>query len=179
MLQFLTVLLYIVLSLTSLFLICLVLIQRGKGGGLAGAFGGAGGSSAFGTKAGDVFTRVTMYSAAVWIALNMVLVVVSGNRTSAWGPAPAKADKSEVKTSETVPLQPGESTRIETTPPSIKIDSGAKSDTVIPGSGASPSTPPAIPESPKKSETVAPPSGAVPSTPPALPDDPFKPSPKS
>ena len=39
----------------SLFLIALVLIQRGRGGGLAGAFGGAGGQSAFGTKAGDVF----------------------------------------------------------------------------------------------------------------------------
>jgi preprotein translocase subunit SecG len=35
--------------LTSLFLIFLILIQRGKGGGLAGAFGGVGGSSAFGT----------------------------------------------------------------------------------------------------------------------------------
>ena len=45
--------------LISLFLICLILIQRGKGGGLAGAFGGVGGSSAFGTKAGDVFTKVT------------------------------------------------------------------------------------------------------------------------
>ena len=49
--------------LVSLFLICLVLIQRGKGGGLAGAFGGMGGSSAFGTKAGDIFTRVTMVTA--------------------------------------------------------------------------------------------------------------------
>ena len=75
--QFLTVLLYILLAITSLFLICLVLIQRGKGGGLAGAFGGAGGSSAFGTKAGDVFTRVTMITAGVWIALNMLLVVLS------------------------------------------------------------------------------------------------------
>ena len=55
------------LVLLSLFLICLVLIQRGKGGGLAGAFGGVGGSSAFGTKAGDVFTRVTIIVAAVWI----------------------------------------------------------------------------------------------------------------
>ena len=45
------------LVLTSLFLIFLVLIQRGRGGGLAGAFGGAGGQSAFGTKAGDVFSR--------------------------------------------------------------------------------------------------------------------------
>ncbi|MDP6059564.1 MAG: preprotein translocase subunit SecG, partial [Pirellulaceae bacterium] len=46
--------------LTALFLILLVLIQRGRGGGLAGAFGGAGGQSAFGTKAGDMFTRITI-----------------------------------------------------------------------------------------------------------------------
>jgi len=83
--QFVTALLYILLALTSLFLICLVLIQRGKGGGLAGAFGASGGSSPFGSKAGDVFTRVTMISAAIWIALNMLLVVISNNRTSAWG----------------------------------------------------------------------------------------------
>jgi len=51
--------------LVSLFLICLILIQRGKGGGLAGAFGGVGGSSAFGTKAGDTFTRITVVTAAI------------------------------------------------------------------------------------------------------------------
>ena len=82
--QFVTAFLYVLLSITSLFLICLVLIQRGKGGGLAGAFGGAGGSSAFGTKAGDVFTRVTMITAAIWIAQAMLLVVISNNRTSAY-----------------------------------------------------------------------------------------------
>src|ERR1700683_4057719 len=49
------------------FLILLVLIQRGRGGGLAGAFGGAGGSSAFGSKAGDQFTRITIYAAAFWV----------------------------------------------------------------------------------------------------------------
>ena len=48
------------------FLILLVLIQRGKGGGLAGAFGGAGGSSPFGSRAGDTFTRVTLIVAAIW-----------------------------------------------------------------------------------------------------------------
>ena len=56
----------------GLFLIGLVLIQRGKGGGLAGAFGGVGGSSPFGSKAGDTFTRITIYVAAVWILLIMV-----------------------------------------------------------------------------------------------------------
>jgi preprotein translocase subunit SecG len=88
--QFVTALLYVTLSVTSLFLICLVLIQRGKGGGLAGAFGGAGGSSAFGTKAGDVFTRVTMITAAIWISQAMLLVIISNNRTSAYS-RPAKA----------------------------------------------------------------------------------------
>ena len=62
--------------LTSLFLIGLVLIQRGKGGGLAGAFGGVGGSSPFGSKAGDTFTRITIGVAAVWILLIMFQVKV-------------------------------------------------------------------------------------------------------
>ena len=35
--------LMVLLFLTSVFLILLVLIQRGRGGGLAGAFGGLGG----------------------------------------------------------------------------------------------------------------------------------------
>ena len=54
------------LSLLCVFLILLILIQRGKGGGLAGAFGGMGGQSAFGTKAGDTFMRITIVAAAVW-----------------------------------------------------------------------------------------------------------------
>ena len=70
----LTPLLNVLLVLTSLFMICLILIQRGKGGGLAGAFGGVGGSSAFGSRAGDTFTRVTIYVAAVWILLIMVMI---------------------------------------------------------------------------------------------------------
>ena len=57
------------LFMTAVFLILLVLIQRGKGGGLAGAFGGMGGQSAFGTKAGDLFTRITIGVAAFWIIL--------------------------------------------------------------------------------------------------------------
>jgi preprotein translocase subunit SecG len=64
----------VTLILLSLFMILLVLIQRGKGGGLAGAFGGAGGSSAFGSRAGDTFTRVTIISAAIWLLLIMILI---------------------------------------------------------------------------------------------------------
>ena len=69
------VLTYILIGIVSIFMIGLILIQRGRGGGLAGAFGGVGGSSAFGTRAGDVFTRITIVTASVWIALNMGLVI--------------------------------------------------------------------------------------------------------
>lgn len=66
------------LTLSSLFLIALVLVQQGKGGGLAGAFGGMGGQSAFGTKAGDVFTRVTIVTALVWIFFCMLAIKLIG-----------------------------------------------------------------------------------------------------
>ncbi len=59
----------ITIFLTSLFLVLLVLVQRGRGGGIAGALGGAGGQSAFGTKAGDLFTRITVGVAAFWILM--------------------------------------------------------------------------------------------------------------
>ena len=58
----------------GLFLILLVLIQRGKGGGLIGALGGAGGSSPFGSRAGDQFTRLTIYVAIIWLGLTMLQV---------------------------------------------------------------------------------------------------------
>ena len=69
-----------VIVLLTLFLIGIILIQRGKGGGLAGAFGGVGGSSAFGTKTGDVFTKITVGVAIAWILLSMLMVVLTNRR---------------------------------------------------------------------------------------------------
>lgn len=65
----------VLLTLTGLFLVLLVLVQRGRGGGLSGAFGGMGGQSAFGTKAGDVFTRITIGAAIFWILLCLAAVI--------------------------------------------------------------------------------------------------------
>jgi preprotein translocase subunit SecG len=62
-----------ILWITSSFLIILVLIQRGRGGGLAGALGGMGGQSAFGAKAGDTFTRITIVVASTWIVICVLL----------------------------------------------------------------------------------------------------------
>ncbi len=76
---FLQYVLYTVLLIGSIFLILLILIQKGRGGGLAGALGGMGGYSAFGTRAGDVFTRITIGAAAVWFLSAMVLAYVNLN----------------------------------------------------------------------------------------------------
>jgi preprotein translocase subunit SecG len=72
------ILLGTLLVLISSFLIMIVLVQRGRGGGLTGALGGAGGQSAFGAKAGDVFTRITMVTAGIWIVLCVITVKMVG-----------------------------------------------------------------------------------------------------
>ena len=64
------------LMLLSVFLILVILVQRGRGGGLTGALGGMGGQSAFGTKAGDLFTRITIVVAAIWVLLSMASLKV-------------------------------------------------------------------------------------------------------
>ncbi len=73
-------LLQILLFLMAAFLILIILVQRGRGGGLAGALGGPGGSSAFGAKAGDAFTKITMYAAVGWFVLCIIASVWGGGR---------------------------------------------------------------------------------------------------
>lgn len=99
MIIFVRFLLGFLLVFTALFLILLVLIQRGRGGGLAGALGGMGGQSAFGAKAGDVFTKITIGVAGFWILLCIVSVNVLGNRESPFaeglgGSAPMSMEES-------------------------------------------------------------------------------------
>ena len=55
------------------FMTLLILIQKGRGGGLSGAFGGAGGNTAFGSKTGDVLTWVTSVVFFVFLLLSIVL----------------------------------------------------------------------------------------------------------
>lgn len=93
------------LSTTALFLILLVLIQRGRGGGLAGAFGGMGGQSAFGTKAGDVFTKITVAVAAFWIVLCILATNVLGRQRTLFSSNLGSAAPQSV-----APLTPAEST---------------------------------------------------------------------
>lgn len=76
-------LLFIFMVILSLFLILIILLQRGKGGGLVGAFGGMGGSSMFGTKTSDVFLKITIWTTVVWFVTcfggRYILSMKSGN----------------------------------------------------------------------------------------------------
>lgn len=55
----------------SVLLIGLVLLQKNRGAGLSGAFGGVGGHTAFGTKTGDFLTWVTVGLTAIFLLLSI------------------------------------------------------------------------------------------------------------
>lgn len=66
-----------------LFLVLVVLLQPGKGGGLGGAFGGAGQQVFGGRGAGNFMTRLTWVSAAAFIVTSVSLAYLasSGDRS--------------------------------------------------------------------------------------------------
>jgi preprotein translocase subunit SecG len=63
-------LLAFMLVMVCMLLILVVLLQKGRGEGLAGAFGGSSGS-AFGAKTGDVFTWVTVSLFVAYMGLSV------------------------------------------------------------------------------------------------------------
>src|ERR1039458_5154894 len=93
---------YFVVSLHILvcfFLIGVVLLQQGRSADLAGAFGGQGSQTAFGPRAAaNVLTRLTTYSAIVFMLTSITLTVLmvragsgSGSVLDSSKPAPVSA----------------------------------------------------------------------------------------
>ncbi|GJQ27607.1 MAG: hypothetical protein HBSAPP02_26390 [Phycisphaerae bacterium] len=75
--------------LVSLLLMGLILLQKNRGSGLSGAFGGVGGHTAFGTKTGDFLTWVTVGLAGVFIILSITAVFVFERAVTPATAAPA------------------------------------------------------------------------------------------
>lgn len=93
----------------ALFLVCLllmgiVLIQKGRGGGLTAAFGGGGGGGAFGAKTGDVFTGITVVLAFVYL-----LLTVFGNFVLRPDQQALAAQNAIQRPPGTTPVQPAQS----------------------------------------------------------------------
>jgi preprotein translocase subunit SecG len=140
----------VVIVILTLFLIVLILIQRGKGGGLAGAFGGMGGSSAFGARTGDVFTKVTVGVAIAWILLSMLMVVLTNRKPKSDWIDPAAVTttdsgspsgrNSKSKSTDSTSLPPESTTPPKSTGDSLPAD--VKTLTELPDPLATPVIPP-------------------------------------
>ena len=100
-------------------LILVVLLQRGRGGGLAGAFGGGGGSSAFGAKTGDVFTWITVVVATVFVGLSVAANFVFDDSATA---RVQGADLGQTPPVDTTPA-PGTQSDLPPVPPSPPLGS--------------------------------------------------------
>ena len=83
------------------FLIGVVLIQQGRSADLAGAFGGQGSQTAFGPRAAaNVLTRLTTWSAVIFMVTSLSLVVLymrgtgsTSHSVTEHSSAPAKSGK--------------------------------------------------------------------------------------
>ncbi len=59
--------------LVSIVLVLVILIQKGRGGGLSGAFGGGMGGGLLGSKTGDFLTWVTIVLVGVFLTLAVLM----------------------------------------------------------------------------------------------------------
>src|SRR5436309_3010831 len=116
--------------LVCIFLTLLVLIQKGRGGGLAGAFGGAGGNTAFGSKTGDVLTWATSVVFGIFLLLAVALNLFANARNANTPTATALPARTPART----PVVPGN------VPGPGPLNDPVTSDPVLP-----PSPPPAAP----------------------------------
>jgi preprotein translocase subunit SecG len=106
---FLTVLIVIV----SILLIIIVLIQNEDGDSMGGLFAG-GGSSAFGSRAGNVLTRATSVLGGLFLVLSLALALV--NRSPA-GSGVEEAGREAGQTQESGDWWQGEEGAAPETPP--------------------------------------------------------------
>lgn len=103
----------------------IILIQKGKGGGLSGAFGGAGGGAGLlGTKTGDFLTWVTISL----VGLFFLLAIVLGIFLTTDNPPPAS-----IATPAGLPAPPANATepgpaKTETPPPSNTGETSGNAD---------------------------------------------------
>lgn len=106
-----TTLLIIIHVLVCLFLICIVLLQHGKGADVGASFGGSGSQSLFGTEGPvPLLNKITTLGAIVFMATSISLAYISAKESTGTvmsdvkvGPAPVE-QKQDVTEPLTVPV---------------------------------------------------------------------------
>lgn len=77
-----TTLIIVVHTIVSLFLICIVLLQHGKGADIGASFGGSS-QSLFGTEGPiPLLNKITTFAAIVFMGTSITLAYLSAHRTS-------------------------------------------------------------------------------------------------
>ena len=92
------------LIVVSAAMVLIILVQRPQGGGLAGAFGGAGGAgtdTVFGGRVGDALTYATVTAFVIYLALAISLSLLDNSEPAPVLPTAAAA---------TTPLETSDST---------------------------------------------------------------------
>ncbi len=85
-----------------LFLIIVVLLQSGKSGDIAAAFGGQGSQTAFGPRgAATVLTKATTWCAVIFMLTSITLSIVASRKTGG---------KSVLENTSSAPAKPGNTT---------------------------------------------------------------------
>ena len=110
--------LIIVMLLDAFVLMAAVLMQSGKGGGLAASFGGgSAGDALFGARqAGNLLTKITWWAAGIFLGLAFIMQLISARRSGptsvldqTFAPAPVKSAPAPAKSGDaaapSVPLQ--------------------------------------------------------------------------
>ena len=121
-------LLTIVHILVCLILIVAVLLQSGKAGDLAGAFGGAGSQSVFGPRGvATILSKVTTISAVLFMVTSMGLWIISSKGAR----SVVRGEAAEAVETTTVPAAKTESTDIKP-PEEIKQEAQEKEKTAPP-----------------------------------------------
>lgn len=148
--MFLKVILLTVEILVSLLLIGVVLLQKSRSEGLGMAFGASMGESLFGSRAGNVLTRITVILGTVFLVNTIILAkIYSGSQGTA-------VSESLVRSQENAPMAP------QGVPGAPGPDSGAA---VAPGLAPLPAAPAGPAVDPVPADTP------VPAAPSALPDE--------
>jgi len=136
MLYYLVVVLYVLVCVS---LIGVILLQQGKGGDIANAFGGGGSQAVFGARAGaTLLTRATSVLAGLFVVLSLILTAWGQRGSgSVVGGIDAPAPAAPVATPTPAPPQPA-GTPSQPSAPTVTPDTAPATP---PASGTTPPPP--------------------------------------
>jgi preprotein translocase subunit SecG len=120
--------LLVIFVIDAILLVIAVLLQSGRGGGLAGALGGIGGAdSALGVRAASQIEKATGVMAAVFLILALVLGLTAGTQRVPTGDSPV--DERGVLETTGTPTTPPAGMGTPVTPPEALTTSPAGTTT--------------------------------------------------